>query len=92
MQVWQREGQPWDSHDQIEKNHRRLAGECDRAIGALLDDLVQMGLLESTLVVWGASLAARQRLNFHRQAPESKSHLVAITTTMASRFGWLVVG
>ena len=53
VQVWHGEGQPWDSHDQIEKNHRRLAGECDRAIGALLDDLVQMGLLESTLVVWG---------------------------------------
>ena len=53
VQVWHGEGQPWDSHDQIEKNHRRLAGECDRAIGALLDDLVGLGLLESTLVLWG---------------------------------------
>jgi hypothetical protein len=53
VQVWHGEGQPWDSHEQIEKNHRRLAGECDRAIGALLDDLVRLGMLESTLVVWG---------------------------------------
>ncbi|MFM8579518.1 MAG: DUF1501 domain-containing protein [Planctomycetaceae bacterium] len=53
VQVWHGQGQPWDSHDHIEKNHRRLAGECDRAIGALLDDLVGLGLLESTLVLWG---------------------------------------
>jgi hypothetical protein len=53
VQVWHGEGQPWDSHDHIEKNHRRLARESDRAIGALLDDLVGLGLLESTLVLWG---------------------------------------
>ena len=53
VQVWHGAGQPWDSHEDIEKNHRRLAGECDRAIGALLDDLVALGLLESTLVLWG---------------------------------------
>jgi hypothetical protein len=53
VQVWHGQGQPWDSHDQIEKNHRRLAGECDTGIGALLDDLVGLGLLESTLVLWG---------------------------------------
>jgi hypothetical protein len=53
VQVWHGEGQPWDSHDDIEVNHRRLAGECDQAIGALLNDLKQRGMLESTLVIWG---------------------------------------
>jgi len=53
VQVWHGAGQPWDSHEQIEANHRRLAGECDRAIGALLDDLVAHGMLDSTLVLWG---------------------------------------
>jgi hypothetical protein len=53
VQVWHGEGQPWDSHDDIEVNHRRLAKECDQAIGALLADLKQRGLLESTLVIWG---------------------------------------
>ena len=53
VQLWHGQGQPWDSHDHIEKNHRRLAGECDRAIGALLDDLVGLGLLDTTLVLWG---------------------------------------
>jgi hypothetical protein len=53
VQVWHGESQPWDSHSDIEKNHRRLAGESDGPIGALLDDLVGLGLLESTLVLWG---------------------------------------
>ncbi len=53
LQVWQRAGQPWDAHDTLEKNHRDLAGECDRPIGALLRDLKQRGMLDSTLVIWG---------------------------------------
>jgi hypothetical protein len=53
VQVWHGDGQPWDSHGDILKNHRRLAAESDGPIAALLDDLVRMGLLESTLVLWG---------------------------------------
>jgi hypothetical protein len=53
VQLWHGEGQPWDNHDDIEVNHRRLAGECDQAIGALLKDLSQRGLLDETLVIWG---------------------------------------
>jgi hypothetical protein len=53
VQVWHGAGQPWDSHDDLEVNHRRLAKECDQAIGALLKDLKQRGMLEDTLVIWG---------------------------------------
>jgi len=53
VQVWHGEGQPWDNHDDIEVNHRRLAGQCDQAIAALLTDLKQRGLLDETLVIWG---------------------------------------
>ena len=53
VQVWHGEGQPWDSHDDLEINHRRLAKQCDQAIGALLQDLKQRGMLDSTLVIWG---------------------------------------
>jgi hypothetical protein len=53
VQVWHGEGQPWDNHDDIEKGHRHLAGQCDRAIGALLTDLKERGLFDSTLVIWG---------------------------------------
>jgi hypothetical protein len=53
VQVWTGEGQPWDNHDDIEVNHRRLARDCDQAIGALLKDLKQRGMLDDTLVIWG---------------------------------------
>ena len=53
VQAWHGAGQPWDSHDDIEIQHRRLAQECDQAIGALLVDLKQRGMLEDTLVIWG---------------------------------------
>lgn len=53
VQVWHGAGQPWDSHDDIKKNHGRLARECDQPIAALLTDLKQRGMLEDTLVLWG---------------------------------------
>ncbi len=53
VQVWHGAGQPWDNHDDLEVNHRRLARECDQAIGALIKDLKQRGMLEDTLVIWG---------------------------------------
>ncbi len=53
VQVWHGAGQPWDSHDDLEVNHRKLAGQCDRAIGALITDLKERGLFEETLIVWG---------------------------------------
>ncbi len=53
VQLWHGAGQPWDSHDDLEVQHRNLAQQCDQAIGALLVDLKQRGLLEDTLVIWG---------------------------------------
>ena len=53
VQVWHGSGQPWDNHDDLEDLHAKLARQCDQAIGALLKDLKQRGLLEDTLVIWG---------------------------------------
>lgn len=53
VQLWHGAGQPWDNHNDIEKNHRILAGEIDGPIAALLTDLKQRGLFEDTLVLWG---------------------------------------
>jgi hypothetical protein len=43
----------WDAHQSVEKNHGQHAAEVDQPIAALLTDLAQRGLLESTLIVWG---------------------------------------
>ena len=42
----------WDSHDYIERAHSNLVRNVDKPIAALLADLKQRGLLDSTLVVW----------------------------------------
>jgi uncharacterized protein (DUF1501 family) len=53
VQVWHGEGQPWDNHDDIAVNHRRLAAQCDRGIAAVLQDLKDRDMLRDTLVIWG---------------------------------------
>ncbi len=42
----------WDSHDYIERAHGNLVRGVDQPIAALIADLKQRGLLDSTLVVW----------------------------------------
>ncbi len=43
----------WDAHESIEKNHGQHGAEVDQPIAALLNDLEQRGLLDSTLILWG---------------------------------------
>lgn len=42
----------WDGHENNEENHKRNAAQTDQPIAALLADLKQRGLLDSTLVIW----------------------------------------
>jgi uncharacterized protein (DUF1501 family) len=44
----------WDAHDDLNSNHEKMCGHVDRPISALLKDLKQRGLLDSTLVVWAS--------------------------------------
>ncbi len=53
VQLWHGAGQPWDNHDRIEANHRKLAGQLDQPIAALLTDLKRRGMLDETIVLWG---------------------------------------
>jgi len=42
----------WDAHSDIENNHGVHCARTDRPAAALVKDLKQRGLLDSTLVVW----------------------------------------
>lgn len=44
----------WDQHGDLRKKHTELAEQVDRPIAGLLTDLKQRGLLEDTLLIWGA--------------------------------------
>jgi hypothetical protein len=42
----------WDGHDNNTEYHRRNAAQTDQPVAALLEDLDQRGLLDTTLVIW----------------------------------------
>ncbi|HUQ94258.1 MAG TPA: DUF1501 domain-containing protein [Bryobacteraceae bacterium] len=43
----------WDDHNDLDKNLKKNCEITDRPAAALLQDLKQRGLLDSTLVIWG---------------------------------------
>jgi uncharacterized protein (DUF1501 family) len=43
----------WDAHSDVIGNHKKNLDQTDRASAALLEDLKQRGLLDTTLVIWG---------------------------------------
>jgi hypothetical protein len=61
----------WDGHKDIKGNHSQFAGETDTPIGALLTDLKQRGLLDSTLVIWGGEFG---RLPFVQTGGTGRDH------------------
>jgi hypothetical protein len=75
----------WDGHTNIEANHRQFAGETDRPVAALLTDLEQRGLLDSTLVIWGGEFGrlpvAQRPKNTKQMGRDHNPH--AFTTWMA---------
>ena len=46
--------QGWDAHGSVFTNVAKKAGQVDRPVAALIKDLRQRGLLDSTLVVWSS--------------------------------------
>ena len=44
----------WDHHSNLKANLPRKCGDVDRPMAALVKDLKRRGMLEDTLVVWGA--------------------------------------
>ncbi len=53
VQLWHGASQPWDNHDNLEKNHKKLAQDIDQPVAALIQDLKQRGLLDDTLILFG---------------------------------------
>jgi uncharacterized protein (DUF1501 family) len=53
VQIYTGNSQPWDTHSNNDGQHRQLAGNTERGVAALLQDLKQRGLLDETIVLWG---------------------------------------
>ncbi len=52
VQVTTSPGQPWDHHSDIKKGMSKIATETDQGATALVRDLKDRGLLDSTIVMW----------------------------------------
>src|SRR5262249_30537639 len=60
----------WDAHDDINGNHEKMCGHVDQPIAALLKDLKERGLLDSTLVVWASEFGRTP----HSQGGKGRDH------------------
>src|SRR5205085_9343002 len=47
---------PWDQHGHLRKYHAENAMITDQAVAALISDLKQRGLLETTIVMWAGEM------------------------------------
>jgi hypothetical protein len=47
---------PWDQHGEIKKNHEKNARVTEQSVAALITDLKQRGLLDSTIVLWAGEM------------------------------------
>ncbi len=56
VQVWH---DGWDHHQDLQEKLSQKAGEIDRPLAALMTDLKQRGLLDSTLVIWGGEFGRK---------------------------------
>ncbi|MBL8174854.1 MAG: DUF1501 domain-containing protein [Bryobacterales bacterium] len=74
IQVWAGASQPWDNHNELEKEHRRLAHESDQPIAALLKDLKQRGMLDDTLVIWGGEFGRTPTVEAIRTTSTGRDH------------------
>ena len=56
VQVWH---DGWDHHQDLQDRITKKAAEIDQPLAALLGDLKQRGLLDSTLVIWGGEFGRK---------------------------------
>ena len=56
----------WDAHGDLMGNHTLHAGETDKPIAALIQDLKQRGLFDSTLLVWGGEFGRQPTAEYEK--------------------------
>ncbi len=77
VQTWHGNLQPWDSHSNIEKEHRKVAQECDQGLAALILDLKQRGLFEDTLILCTGEFGRTPSVEMHQNgagAAQGRDH------------------
>jgi len=60
----------WDQHGKLKAGHEKNARQTDRAVAALIMDLKQRGLLDSTLILWAGEFGRTP----HAPKPDGRDH------------------
>jgi hypothetical protein len=60
----------WDQHGDLKAGHEKNARQTDRAVAALIRDLKQRGLFESTLILWAGEFGRTP----HAPGPNGRDH------------------
>ena len=56
----------WDHHSELNKNLKKNCDATDQPAAALLKDLKERGLLDSTLVIWGGEFGRTPMVEIRR--------------------------
>jgi Protein of unknown function (DUF1501) len=81
VQVWH---DGWDHHQDLEVRLTAKAAEIDQPLAALLGDLKQRGLLDSTLVIWGGEFGRKATKDRNGYDTPGRDHNAkAFSTVMA---------
>lgn len=74
----------WDHHEDLQNRITQKANEIDKPLAALLADLKQRGLLDSTLVIWGGEFGRKPTKDSRNTETPGRDHNNrAFTTWMA---------
>ncbi len=81
VQVWHN---GWDHHDDLQVRLSAKASEIDQPLAALLTDLKQRGLFDSTLIVWGGEFGRKPTKDRNGYDNPGRDHNAnAFSTVMA---------
>jgi hypothetical protein len=76
----------WDTHTHhLEHTRDRLLPPLNRAFGALLDDLAERGLLDTTLIAWMGEFGRTPTINAN--APPGRDHWARVYSTVLAGGG-----
>jgi hypothetical protein len=76
----------WDAHSNVEGNHTDNCRKTDQASAALVKDLKRLGMLDSTLVIWGGEFGRTPMVETNPTLSRSRGrdhHPQAFTVWMA---------
>jgi hypothetical protein len=71
----------WDTHQNNFDRVKQLSRQCDPAMAALVNDLKQRGLLDSTLIIWMGEFGRTPRIN-QRGAKPGRDHYPRAWSTL----------